>query len=1091
MKHKNFIQKRIRFVIFLTNSIQYRQGMYRPESKRERKFLLNGFYFLLLLAALTIPTQNTQGQSVTPCTTAVNLGNFGVDADLYANFPAAIGGDDWFFSSSLPGTGIAVIGTTAATAKPPLMISAADFRTLIATAPNLAAKNRTYEQRMSVPFGTFVNGQAMIDALAARDHFSTSGLNDSTMFSGTGDKNGANPLTWNPNVGNVSQKLDLIDVGGHIRRDLTNGHLVGYAFATTLNTSGDDHIDFEIFRTSPVLNPRTNTVSNTGPAVTGGHTAGFFNSNGTVRTPGDLIVSVDYGNGGTNPQASVRIWVNPNNLDSNGMTMATLNALPARPFTFTGLFDTQLSTGTNGYGYAEIAPFNTSGACLFYALTNRTFKTKGTPWGNLLAGGSFSDSIAILQLAEIAIDFSAFGLDVSTQINQCQALFGSLLVKSRSSGSFTAQQKDYAGPYEFGATIPVSANAGTDKLIDCRPGNTSVQLQGSTTLVGANASWTVVPGSGGNIVSGANTLTPTVNAAGCYVLLVASSNPLFTTCNAKDTVCVTETVITPPAITCPGPVSQCPGSIPPCPANLAAFISAGGTASGAATPLVYSCSTGSLVGTACNGTYTRTHTITDACGRTASCTQVFTVKDTIAPFVTSTGTPAANNSNLGCNPSSATINAALGTATGTDNCSTVTPTSSDGAAVVSGCNRTQTRLFIGTDACGNTASTSRTMSWIADLTPPVITPTGNPGPNNSNLGCNPTAAAIDAALGTATATDNCGTVTPTPTTGAVGSNGCLRTQTRTWTASDACGNTASASRTINWTFDITVPVITATGSTANNANLGCNPSAAAIDAALGTATATDNCGPVTPTPTSGAVGSNGCLRTQTRTWTASDACANTASTSRTINWTFDTTAPVITATGSTANNANLGCNPSAAAIDAALGTASATDNCVSVTPTPTTGAVGSDGCLRTQTRTWTASDACGNTASAFRAINWTFDTTAPMIAATGSTANNANLGCNPSAAVIDAALGTATATDNCGPVTPTPTTGAVASNGCLRTQTRTWIASDVCGNTASASRTINWTFDIIPPVLTCPDDIRIECSAATDTSYTGNAKSYR
>jgi hypothetical protein len=41
---------------------------------------------------------------------------------------------------------------------------------------------------------------------------------------------------------------------------------------------------------------------------------------------------------------------------------------------------------------------------------------------------------------------------------------------------------------------------------------------------------------------------------------------------------------------------------------------------------------------------------------------------------------------------------------------------------------------------------------LSDLTPPVITPTGT----TNTLACNPTAAEINAALGTATATDGCG-----------------------------------------------------------------------------------------------------------------------------------------------------------------------------------------------------------------------------------------------------------------------------------------------------------------------------------------------
>jgi hypothetical protein len=90
------------------------------------------------------------------------------------------------------------------------------------------------------------------------------------------------------------------------------------------------------------------------------------------------------------------------------------------------------------------------------------------------------------------------------------------------------------------------------------------------------------------------------------------------------------------------------------------------------------------------------------------------------------------------------------------------------------------------------ATASRTITWTSDLTPPVITTGGT----TTTLGCNPTVADIDAALGTASASDACGTPTVTSLDGAVTSNGCDRSQVRTFTAVDACGNTATTSRTV-------------------------------------------------------------------------------------------------------------------------------------------------------------------------------------------------------------------------------------------------------------------------------------------------------
>src|SRR6185436_14802335 len=128
---------------------------------------------------------------------------------------------------------------------------------------------------------------------------------------------------------------------------------------------------------------------------------------------------------------------------------------------------------------------------------------------------------------------------------------------------------------------------------------------------------------------------------------------------------------------------------------------------------------------------------------------------------------------------------------------------------------------------------------------------------------------ISAALGSATATAACGTPAVIVTDGLVQSSGCSRSQTRTFSASDGCGNSATASTIVTWTSDLTPPVLTTGGTTTT---LGCNPTAADINAALGTASATDACGVPTVSSSDGTVTSNGCDRSQVRTFTAVDAC---------------------------------------------------------------------------------------------------------------------------------------------------------------------------------------------------------------------------
>ncbi len=594
-------------------------------------------------------------------------------------------------------------------------------------------------------------------------------------------------------------------------------------------------------------------------------------------------------------------------------------------------------------------------------------------------------------------------------------------------------------------TAPVITASGTTLTLGCNPNATDIDDALGTATASDNCGPVTPSASTGSVSISGCTATQTRT----WTASDACSNPATPVSRT-----VTWTVdTTAPVITASGTTLALG-----CNPNATDIEDALGTATASDNcgPVTPSASTGSVSTSGCTASQTRTWTASDACGNPAtpvSRTVTWTV-DTTAPVITASGTTLA----LGCNPNAGDIEAALGTATASDNCGPVTPTASTGSVSISGCTATQTRTWTASDACSNPATpVSRTVTWTVDTTAPVITASGT----TLALGCNPNATDIEDALGTATASDNCGPVTPSASTGSVSTSGCTASQTRTWTASDACGNPATpVSRTVTWTVDTTAPVITASGTTLT---LGCNPNATDIDDALGTATASDNCGPVTPTASTGSVSISGCTASQTRTWTASDACGNPATpVSRTVTWTVDTTAPVITASGTTLS---LGCNPNAGDIEAALGTATATDNCGPVTPSASTGSVSTSGCTASQTRTWTASDACGNPATPVsRTVTWTVDTTAPVITAAGTTLT---LGCNPNAGDIEAALGTATATDNCGPVTPSASTGSVSTSGCTASQTRTWTASDACGNPATpVSRTVTWTVDTTAPVIT-------------------------
>jgi hypothetical protein len=160
---------------------------------------------------------------------------------------------------------------------------------------------------------------------------------------------------------------------------------------------------------------------------------------------------------------------------------------------------------------------------------------------------------------------------------------------------------------------------------------------------------------------------------------------------------------------------------------------------------------------------------------------------------------------------------------------------------------------------------------VKDTTPPVITASGTPP--NGMLGLNPTDTDIEAALGAATATDNGPAVTPTAQTTIVTVNGCSRSQTRTWTVTDAAGIAATpVSRTATWTEDTTPPVIpvlpTVTGA--------CGESVT-----LTAPTTTDNCA-VTVTGTTTTVSPITAAGTTVVTWTFNDGNGNISEATQTV-----------------------------------------------------------------------------------------------------------------------------------------------------------------------------------------------------------------
>ena len=292
--------------------------------------------------------------------------------------------------------------------------------------------------------------------------------------------------------------------------------------------------------------------------------------------------------------------------------------------------------------------------------------------------------------------------------------------------------------------------------------------------------------------------------------------------------------------------------------------------------------------------------------------------------------------------------------------------------VIPGCGSTfaQTVEFIATDDCGNSAMTTATYTLVDNISPTI-----NPTAVGSSEVCGGTDDDQTAlvsyinSFGNAVATDNCGVVTWTNfdfvtsagVTGTmipfnpggtgypiVAANDCEWNIELTFRVADECNNTSTTMASFEIT-DGVAPIIDAAP-----ADITVECDAIPMPAIL---TATDNCDnnvlvEMVPTQSNSTCANRFTL---TRTWTATDDCGNTA-----------TTAQVITVTDNTPPTFAGVLGPVTVECDNVpfAENVTAVDNCGGGAVTmvrdssTTVGACPNEFVL---TRTWTATDVCGNT----------------------------------------------------------------------------------------------------------------------------------
>lgn len=255
-------------------------------------------------------------------------------------------------------------------------------------------------------------------AVFIKDGVSGGTFPDATTFTSQGgDTNNELVTQWTWSSTSVPSKDDVSNAYAYIVTPTTGplaGHKLLYVGGEREAPNGDSHIDFEFFQDSVALNPNVSPKSFSGVNITPG--AVF---NGQTFDHGDLLVSMDFTKGGDLAGLEVRERT-ANNTKGNTSNYTLKANLPGQ-----GCIKTD-GTATTGAD-AVVCAFSNG---------NTIGGSTTWPWD------SFDNTATIIhQLGKNA--FSEFGIDL-TALGLGHPCFPTIMVKTRSSQSFTAQLKDFA-----------------------------------------------------------------------------------------------------------------------------------------------------------------------------------------------------------------------------------------------------------------------------------------------------------------------------------------------------------------------------------------------------------------------------------------------------------------------------------------------------------------------------------------------------------------------------------------------------------------------------------------------------------------------
>ncbi|MEL6923863.1 MAG: T9SS type A sorting domain-containing protein, partial [Bacteroidota bacterium] len=366
-----------------------------------------------------------------------------------------------------------------------------------------------------------------------------------------------------------------------------------------------------------------------------------------------------------------------------------------------------------------------------------------------------------------------------------------------------------------------------------------------------------------------------------------------------------------------------------------------------------------------------------------------------------------------------------------------------------------TRTWTAMDRCGNMETVSQTISR-ADYEGPAF------GflPESQEIDCSQPIEFLSPQV-----SDNCEVANITFTDATIEVRGGLSV-TRTWTATDACGNETTASRTITQ-VDNTAPVFTFV---AAEKRVTCGEAITFEQPEV-----YDACASVQLTFSDAVTGSEceGFIQVE-RTWTAVDALGH-SSTAKQVIVQGDFEAPYFT---TTLQDKQVGCGD-----NAQFDWPQVLDNCTQVQlsyvdevqePTAQQGQI--------ITRTYAATDQCGNVAYAKQSLFFDLDNEAPYFT---KVPDSQTMSCGS-----DASFGQVEAADNCSSISVTfeDVRESGDCNGGYSV-TRVWTATDQSGNSATASQVFTITKDETPPLfsfvpgdqsLSCGDAVQFGVASASD-----------